>query len=1037
MKPTNLIISAFGPYANEVEIDFSQLGGKGLFLITGNTGAGKTTIFDAICFALYGKSSGSNRTGDMMRSQFASSSIPTFVKLNFTHANKEYTITRNPEYPRPKKRGTGTTIQPADASIELPTGKVITGMNEVSDYVKTILGLDCNQFKQIAMIAQGDFLKLLLAGSDERGDIFRKIFNTSIYQNMQDKLKQLTNQKKEERKLTLYSLEKSIDDIVPDENSEEEWNTLKESYEYKSSEIIEFLTNLITAQQAKLISLEQEKAKLQQEQLQAQKKLEIAENNNRQLDEYKKAQNELNALLSLKDSKKAQAERTEFAKLLQKKLVPEFTEYDKLKAEYEQASNELKIKVTSTKICKQQHTTAQQAVEQAKLQEPKKEYCKEQAVKLSEQKESYDKLDTLNNEITLLSSNVEKLKNNLNSLNKVKEECTVKVKKTLEYIEQNTNASALCEQVKAEITANQKRKEDLQRLSKFFDDKNKNRKKWCEYKQKLEKQDKLCTTTADKYEKAESNFYMAQAGMLAQKLEDGKRCPVCGSIVHPFPAKQEPDVLSKSELDDLKSKLENYREERSTLSSSIELLDSEFNIINKNIEDYCEQLNIEIVDLPDLPKMLLQCNNTEVQLNTRKTQLENILTLLEKAKQQQKTAEENLSTVTTKLQLAEVEKSRLEASLSEKSKQYSQLKAQLQYSSKAELLTKVKSLKDEADKIEKEIELSKLNLENIAKKLSALEGECIQLTNKSKQSLQKAKLQADNIKKVMSELGLTGREDYEQRKMSDKEIAENEKNLESYKQNLTKAESRTAVYEKSLEGIEYTDITKLKADCNAVTTLCKKQEESYIAYHTQLKNNQKNTSSIQQSYQILERQSEEYAMLKNLSDTANGSLIGKEKIAFEQYIQGAYFQQIIAQANVRLSKMSAQRYELVHRTKSTNGKKAGLELDVLDHYTNSVRSVKSLSGGESFKASLAMALGLSDVIQQQSGGIQIDAMFVDEGFGSLDDESLNTAIAVLNQLTDGNRLVGIISHVNELKSSIDSKIIVKSSPAGSSVTVVV
>lgn len=1037
MKPTKLIISAFGPYANEVEIDFSQLGGKGLFLITGNTGAGKTTIFDAICFALYGKASGPNRTGEMMRSQFAPSDIPTFVKLTFTHASKEYTITRNPEYQRPKKRGTGTTTQTADASLDLPTGKVVTGMNEVSDYVKTILGLDCNQFKQIAMIAQGDFLKLLLAGSDERGDIFRKIFNTSIYQNLQEKLRRMTKQKEEERTHTLFMLDKGVNDIIPNENSADEWNILKASYEYKADEIIEFLTTLVTSQQAKLTQLEQKKTKLQQQHLQAQKNLEIAENNNRQLDEYKKAQNELKNLLALKDSKKAQSERTAFAKQLQKKLVPEFTEYDKIKAEYRSACGELESKKQAIENCKQQHTKAQLAVTQSKQQEPKKEACKEQAVKLTQQQESYDKLDTLNNEITLLTSDVEKLKNNLTDLNKAKDDCTVKLKKTTEYIEQNANASALCEQAKAELTANQKKKDDIQRLSKLFDAKNENRRKWRDQYKKLEQQDKICTTTAKDYENAESKFYMAQAGMLAQKLEDGKRCPVCGSIVHPFPAQQEPDVLTKEELDELKSKLENYRTERSNLSSDIGVLNSEFNTINENIEDYSQQLNIKAIDLPDLPKMLLQCNNIESQLNSKIAQLENTLVLLEKAKKQQKTAEEKLTTVTTQLQSAEVEKGRLEASLSEKTKQYSQLKAQLQYSSKAELLAKVKALKDEADKIEKEIETSKSTLETVIKTLSALEGEYSQLTIKCRQSHEKAIAQAERIQLVMKELGLANREDYENKKMTEPEIAESEKDLESYKQNLAKAESRTAVYEKSLKGIEYADIIKLKADCEEINTLCKNIEKVYLTNHTQLKNNQTNVKNITQAYKTLEKQTEICVMLKNLSDTANGSLIGKEKIAFEQYIQGAYFQQIIAQANVRLSKMSAQRYELVHRTQSTNGRKAGLELDVLDHYTNNIRSVKSLSGGESFKASLAMALGLSDVIQQQAGGIQIDAMFVDEGFGSLDDESLNTAIAVLNQLTNGNRLVGIISHVNELKSSIDSKIIVKSSPSGSSATVVV
>lgn len=1038
MKPKKLIISAFGPYANEVEIDFSQLGGKGLFLITGSTGAGKTTIFDAICFALYGRASGSNRTGEMMRSQFAPSDVRTFVRLTFIHKNREYTIERNPEYLRPKKRGTGTTTQPADASLILPlSDKIITGMNEVSDYVKSILGLDCNQFKQIAMIAQGDFLKLLLAGSDERGDIFRKIFNTSIYQSFQDRLKQMTKQKNEDRNKTLVKLSEGVNSIIPDDKFDDEWRMLKENYEYKSSEIIKFLSGLTNVQQDKLGQLKQEKSKLQEQYLQINKNLELAENNNRRIDDYNKAKKELNSLAAMRNDKIIQAERTEFAKLLQKKLVPEFNEYDKMKAEHELTKSEIKRKKEDIEKCQQQHKDAQQAVAQARLQEPKKEACKERAVKLSQQQESYDKLDALNGEITSFTSDVNKSKENLKALNKVKEDYTVKFRRAAEYIEANANAPAQLEQAKAELSENKKRKEDIQRLNKFVVDKNENRKRWRSLCQKLENQNNLCTTTAKNYESAESKFYMAQAGMLAMKLEEGKRCPVCGSIVHPFPAQQEPDVLTKTELDKLKGELEKYRTERTNLSSNIEALNSEVNVINGNINDYCLQLNIEAIDLPDLSKMLEQCNNKELKLNNEIKEFENTIVLLDKAKEQQKKAEDMLNSVTIQLQSAEIEKNRLEVSLDEKSKQYVQLKSQLKYSSKAELLAKVKALKNEADKIEQEIEISKTAFEDVVKRLSVLEGENFQLIEKREQIHRKALEQAERIQLIMNELGLTGREDYEQRKMTETEIAQNEKALEKYNKNLARAERATEIYEKELKDIEYADIDELKSSCEAVNICCKKSEEKYISYHAAFENNKSNAERIQQAYKQLEKQTEICVMIKNLSDTANGSLAGKEKIAFEQYIQGAYFQQIIAQANVRLSRMSTQRYELVHKTQSTNGRKAGLELDVLDHYTNSIRSVKSLSGGESFKAALSMALGLSDVIQQQAGGIQIDAMFIDEGFGSLDDDSLNTAIAVLNQLTDGNRLVGIISHVSELKSSIDNKILVKSSPSGSSVRVMI
>ncbi|MEE0059625.1 MAG: SMC family ATPase [Acutalibacteraceae bacterium] len=1036
MKPTTLIISAFGPYANKVEIDFSKLGDKGLFLITGNTGAGKTTIFDAICFALYGRASGANRTGDMLRSQFAPPDVATFVKLTFTHTNKQYTITRNPEYSRPKKRGTGTTTQPADASMELPNGKAITGMNEVSDYIKGLLGLDYNQFKQIAMIAQGDFLKLLLASSEERGSIFRKIFNTAIYQNLQEKLRLMTRQKNEERNQTLTLLNKNVSDITVDDESLEQWSSIKENHEYKADEVMEFLTRLIALQKEKLSQLDKQKIELQNQKLEAQKKLELAKKNNQSLDEYKAVKAELNRLEGLKAEKQAEAERVAFAKLMQKRLVPEFNEYDKLKAEFTLIDTQLKSKKQTIEVCNQQYTEAQKNVSQAELQLPEKEKCRVEAVKLAQQEESYDKLDLLNTEINKLTLDISKLKVNINELNTNQEKYTKKLTATAKYIEENANAPAVLEQTKAELAENTKRKTDIKRLEILVKDKSENRKKWVKLSEKLQKQDSLCTAVAKKYEESESKFYMAQAGMLAQKLEDGKRCPVCGSIVHPFPAKQEENVLTKAELDELKAELEQNRTERTNLSTSIEALNSEVNILNSNINDYCQQLNIDVNLLQDLAEIILQCNANEKQLNEKITELENTLVLLDKAKQQHKIAEKALSEVVVQLQSNNVELSRLDASLAEKTKQYSQLKAQLQYSSKTELTQKIKELKAEADKIEKEAQTAKESLEAVVKKLNLLQGEITQLTASRLQAHKKAKKQSDIIQIIFNELGIDYKE-YEQRKMTDQEIVRAENNLEQYKESLAKVQSSAEVYQKQLKGIEYVDLTQLQLSCNDIDENYTAVEASFVASYTAYKNNQTNTSAIEKAYKTLVKQTEECAMLKNLSDTANGSLIGKDKIAFEQYIQGAYFQQIIAQANVRLSAMTAQRYELVHRTQSSNGRKAGLELDVLDHYTNSLRNVKSLSGGESFKASLAMALGLSDVIQQQAGGIQIDAMFVDEGFGSLDDESLNTAIAVLNQLTHGNRLVGIISHVNELKSSIDHKIIVNSSPFGSSVNVVV
>lgn len=915
MRPLELTMSAFGPYADETLLNFAKLGKSGLYLITGDTGAGKTTIFDAITFALYGTASGDNREPSMLRSKYAKPEVPTKVELVFSYAGKEYKITRNPEYERPKTRGQGTTIQKAEAELVLPDGRKITKQQDVDQAIRELLGVNRSQFMQISMIAQGDFLKLLLASTKERIEIFRQIFRTRLFSVLQEKLKSDSGKLNLQCEATRNSLKQYIHGIVVDDADVLSIEVQKaKNDELPYGDTLQLLESLIQQDEDAEIKLSEKKGELDRQ-------LEGINANLGKLELRKRAEEAIN-----------------------------------------QNNKDLTLESQNLEV-------QRNALEALKAKEPETEAAADEKSKLEAELPRYDALDELNREIEKLKKTLqekEKCHRDKNDQYKVDREKLIAQKEELKGL---SNAGENKEKLVAEKRIADVRKKDLEELKQsldtYFFQKITYRKRKDEYL----RASKASLGASRVYESMSKAFLDEQAGIIAETLEEGEPCPVCGSLNHPCCAKKSEHAPTETQLKKAKSDAEiarNKAEERSQDCASAKacIETSEKRIIEK------------------IEELELGCS-IESAYNVLEDALEVLNEQINKLSGEIKTEEENVG---IKRQLEDTipkEETRLEKvvssldALSQKiSGWQSELKAkneQLTRETRALRFADRHQAEDRIEKLDNAIKRRKDELNRAEKAYHGSEGKVRELTAAI------AGLKEQLAEKLpFDEAAETQRkEDYSQKR---REIEDQSKRVNS----------RLTANRASLDNIK-----KKAGDLDA-----------------------------------LEKR---YSWVKALSNTANGNISGKEKIMLETYIQMTFFDRIIARANTRFMVMSGGQYELKRRKEAANKQsQTGLDLDVIDHYNGTERSVKTLSGGESFKASLSLALGLSDEIQSSAGGVRLDTMFVDEGFGSLDEESLKQAIDALCGLADGNRLVGIISHVAELKDRIDKQIIVIKEQSGGS-----
>lgn len=1046
MKPLKIVMSAFCPYAERTELDLAAFGDQGLFLITGDTGAGKTTIFDAIAFALFGEASGSTRTVDTLRSDFAEPGTKTYVELTFLHKNKIYTITRNPRYERPKKSGEGVTTENAEAMLQLPNGDVITGYRDVTGKIVDLLGINYRQFKQIAMIAQGEFLQLLLADSKERGDIFRRVFNTNLYQIAQRLLKDGEREAKKRCESIEQSILQYISGIACPESEQGQklFEKLGTATIHNAQDILSDLQALIVSDITNRDRLKKQTGKLDKELVsqiaiitQAQF-INQAFTNLNIVKEKHKILTEQSGQYSAKKKILQDAE-----KALSAVFPLEAAYLRELEAENKLTQS---IKVLDTEIQAQNIDLQrlQSAYLAAKEKEPEREKLASNIDRLKKMLPQYDiseelarDLKTLADKELSLSAALDDLKqkkasfieqkNNLNQELNQLEDIEAKVSACQQEAKQiQTNQSGLLDSQDSLSRLNQLQRESLQ----------------------LQQQFTIAQDTFQKdnaaYTEKETAFFREQAGLLASSLKDGNPCPVCGSTTHPNKAKPAADAPSEAELNELKQKTDISRQNMQKASERSATRLAEIKLAWDQLlhaaGTYLPNINqgVKQDTLSDMIESALQESRQRKKENDELyIQLKDQVTRKNHAKEQLATLERALQTNEETTALNEQQKNNIISDIASKTGELKTLKASLEYADRKqaeafiEAWTKQLSLlKEEYRKAEEAYHALKNKLEG---NQTLLKDQKERLTN----TIQAKQQALETYTKKLPECGFANEEVYHNALKTESEINELKQSIEQYQKEVQAVEQDLRRLTKETENKQKQDIEQLETTKEKLEQEKRQADESIQTIVARLGTNEPIALAINKAISEATLYQQEYLLLSNLSKTANGELAGKQKLAFEQYVQASYFNQILIEANKRLKIMTNSRYELLRREDAADLRsQTGLEIDVLDHYTGRIRSVKSLSGGESFKASLSMALGLSDVIQSYAGGVEIDTLFIDEGFGALDTESLEQSIQTLLSLAAGNRMVGIISHVSELKERIDRQIVIRKGNSGSSISII-
>ncbi|MEE0180415.1 MAG: SMC family ATPase [Anaerovoracaceae bacterium] len=915
MRPLKLTLSAFGPYAGKTVLELDKLGTSGLYLITGDTGAGKTTIFDAITYALYGEASGDNREVSMFRSKYAEAGTPTEVELVFSYAGKEYKVTRNPEYNRPKTRGEGFTTQKADATLEYPDGRVLTKVKEVNEAIEKILGINRSQFSQIAMIAQGDFLKLLLASTEERKAIFRQIFKTDLYRNLQEKLKDESGELNKQREAAKGSIRQYIDGIVCDED-----DVL--SIEVKKAKDGALPTG-------EIISLIEEVLRKDGESFAALKK--SLEDTDKELESINRNLGEIRA--------REEVEQT--LKQTKSDLLTESETNQKLRSDFE--AEEKKI--------------------------PEREKLAEKKAKIEAEYPRYDSLVELEKEIQEVEKSVSEEEEQLKANRAKYEKDAAGFGEIKEEYESLSDAGEEKQKLVNNLEKAIDRQKKLRKLSEIFDYCHKFQKNLDSLQQKYIQAAEASDKASKKYEDMHRAFLDEQAGIIAETLKEGEPCPVCGSLEHPCVAKKSETAPTEAELKKAKE------------------------AAGKAHEDAKEKSG--------------QCKEMKATLDAKTEDLE-------------KQVKELWGDTSVK---------EAEISLLDEQKSVSANAGELK-----------EAVEAEEKRIKRREELTKIipGMENKLEKVKQEISECDKNLESQKAALKEKKTQCENEKKTLCFANKATAE--KEVRLLGIKIDEMKEKYNRAQEELQKSNEKIAGYKSTVEELSGQLSSGSKLDREAETkrkeeieTRKAKADAASRKLNTRIETNEQALQSIRDKASSLAELEKRYQWMKALSNTANGNISGKEKVMLETYIQMTYFDRIIARANTRFMVMSGGQYELKRRKEAANNRsQSGLDLDVIDHYNGTERSVKTLSGGESFKASLSLALGLSDEIQASAGGVKLDTMFVDEGFGSLDDDSLNQAMRALSGLADGNRLVGIISHVGELKTRIDKQIVVTKERSGGS-----
>lgn len=1037
MRPLKLTLQAFGPYAGKETIDFSQLGNRTMFVISGKTGSGKTTIFDGISYAIYGKASGEDRNGPELRSQFAAEDVLTEASLEFSLRNKRYLVTRSPQQERKKKSGEGTTTITAKAElyeIDETGEKKLLGSNvrEVEEKIKEIMLIDSNQFRQILMIPQGEFRKLLTSDSKDKELILQRLFHTEIYKMIEDRLKDETNDLKRTVEDQLRKRNEAIRQIHALYNEE-----LKSFIEADSENDVLILPQLkleITLMENKLAEIKKASDDKQQERDTLQKNIFDAKQVIDQLakrDSLKFRMEQLEEQQSIFDTKDKEIKSAQKAAILtqQDDLCHRLKKESDLLLQQHQTQNEHVEKLLQLLAKHEQDLKSEVEREEVRQQAQEKinqlQRIQEDVYSFSKmQDESHQLSKEINSKVDLLTEIEEGIQKNELQLQAISNQIVEIEKDKITYLENERKMDKL-QYVLDLLGKYDHAFSELQTLS-----------------LQLENNIKILENTKARYDdarilvdKLELDWISGQAAILAKQLKDGDACPVCGSNHHPQLAiSHEKAIPNEAEIKEAKTQFAEIEQEKTKAEHLFIISREQEEVMKNNVREL--QLELEKVrepiDCSQLKAIIDQTRSDLKKMQSDQDNLKSKIQLLDQLSQSKLQLETNKNEQVLKSHNLSDEINSQKLQLAQKVALLDRISSTV-----PEKLRSIHEFDQAYQRAKNELELLMKNLETAKKAYqdtntkyeteSTRLKDFIKLFEDKKKELESER---EQFKQNMLSQGFETYKFYQDAKRSETQISQIENEVRQYREEYRSVTDQFHQLNDLLKDIKAPDISSLEDKLEEVSGQFSILNDQYTSLLLQKRDNESILLKVEELNSSMKTLEKRYKLIGHLYEISKGQ--NTYRITFERFVLAAFLDDILREANNRLVKMTSGRYQLNRKTDRSKGNvQSGLELLIFDQYTGQERHVKTLSGGESFKASLALALGLADVVQQYAGGVSLETMFIDEGFGTLDPESLDHAIEALMDIQSSGRLVGIISHVPELKERIDARLEVTATQAGS------
>lgn len=992
MMPISLTLSAFGPYPDTITIDFESFQEDGLFLITGPTGSGKTMIFDAMIFALYGKTSGQIRQTDSLRCDHALNEIPTFVEFSFSLHQQNYTIKRNPKY---YLEGKKTPKQPS-ALLILPDGKMVEGIKEVNQKMISLLGVDDQQFKQICMIAQGEFTKLIMASSDEREKVLRELFHSETYQKLEEKLKVHLKTYQDKYDLLLNKRKDFMQELQVEDHQEylskqtkliasqqKEYDDLKKDLDQKKQQL-----QLYRLQNQRLIQLKDLKQQFQDLKKQENDYQEL----NKTVDTLKKAQETNYLYISyIKQQKKLQT-----LKLNQEDFLKQLKKLEKDYQEKKVQANTLTVKQQTKEKLQNQIQETKQLINQ--IYQYQNDYQNLQTLK-----QQYRMLDE---EHKLFLKKKEKFENGL--------------QRDQERIQSEQQVQSKYELIKQQYVRLNEQKVKVHQLSDYYDQILKLNENKSDLQEEYTVVEKQVDHEKMQYNQMEKLYFRKQAGIFALQLKEDQPCPICGSLHHPHPAQIEKEDITKEKLDQQAKKVKQQEHRLQDILQKILLSNQKKEMLVKQTKQLSSELNIqEEISKEIFIKELDHLSKDEKRMKKEYLELQDELKYIQKLKKSVALSLKDMSTYESKelkqaqsLENIQVQIHQLSGKLDDSLRQYEIGEVNKNYQ---QVQKEYRQLSLEIETIQQDYEKVKNKYLEIKTKISSL----------NQQIIQEQEIYDELDNKYHTALdAFINEEEFLNLKTQINQISILEKKYQDYLISLKSLNEQIISLENEVKDSTYVDLSSLSETIKEVNQQLREKNDDLEKLKIDYSLKEKMIKDIQKINQQLEKDEDTYQRYLDLYNLASGK--NNARVSIERYVLATYFENMLIYANVIMKQLSQGRYQLLRKDDAGKGRsQQGLELDVFDQESGNIRSIKTLSGGESFKAALSLALGLSRMVQDYAGGIELNTLFIDEGFGSLDSQSLDQAMNCLMELHHENKLIGIISHVSDLKDRIERQLVVE------------